>query len=75
MTGAADAGGTGGPAARPASRFEIILCGAITSGRRCGKVISVVAIHNFMVDVEHVFCYNEFINTRRKKKNTCLKPV
>jgi len=33
------------------------------------------AIFNFMVDVEHVFCYNVFINTRRKKKNTCLKPV
>ena len=33
-----------------------------------------VAIFNFMADVEHVFCYNVFINTRRKK-NTCLKPV
>lgn len=33
------------------------------------------AIFNFMVDVEHVFCYNVFINTIRKKKNTCLKPV
>jgi len=39
------------------------------------EYIKDLAIFNFMVDVEHVFCYNEFINTRRKKKNTCLKPV